>query len=101
MFFSNEFSPTLKQKDMTIDFKITTWERVHIPEHIENKVMNKLRKGLIQNSNDLYRFFEDEGLSINIVENVDSPVEVEENGGYPTIEVRKRKETLWTNTPKN
>jgi hypothetical protein len=76
---------------MKVDFKITTWERVEIPEENKDEVFAKIKDGTITSANDLFDLTLENGkqmdLSCNKLIDVDEQMTVEENGGCSTIEV--------------
>jgi len=70
---------------MYIDFKITTWERVHIEdESLKDKIVAALKSGEIASSNDVFKF--DMVADIETLYDSESQMTVEENGGFSTIE---------------
>ena len=76
---------------MKVDFKITTWERVEIPEEYKDEVLAKLEDGTITSASDLFNFVPSDGkqmdLDCNQIEGTDEQMSVSENGGCSTIEV--------------
>ena len=46
------FSPN--QNDMFIDFKITTWERVQVPNECKAEVLEGIKDGTITSTNDIF-----------------------------------------------
>jgi hypothetical protein len=73
---------------MHIDFKIITWERVEIPEEKEEEVLELLKQGKIQSSNDIFENIEEEwiGLSYDVIAETEQQISIEENKGYSTIQ---------------
>jgi len=69
---------------MYIDFKITTWERVEIPQELEAVVKNELAQGNITSAIDLFDL--DDSMKCEKLPDFDEPMSPEENGGQPTIE---------------
>ena len=87
---------------MKFDFKITTWERVTVPEELEDKVHQAIKDGRITSSNSLYDFLEEEGHCVDaeysIIDEVEEQMTVEGNGGASTIEVLDdNSKTIWAN----
>ena len=86
---------------MYVDFKVTTWERVQIPEEIKEDVLNKIKTGEINSADDIFSEFDHENLSCDVIDEIPTEqMSVEENGGSSTIEVYKDKDTpttLWQN----
>lgn len=91
---------------MHIDFKVTTWERVEIPEGKEKEVLSKIKDGSISSGNDLFDLFNDDGnLTCDKLDDTDEPMTPEENGGSSTMEVweqvtlegNKPMECTWNN----
>lgn len=76
---------------MHVDFKITAWERVQIPEEMEEEVLKGLKDGTIQNSNDLFELVEAKGGSYDgIIAETEEQILPSENDGQPTIEFFKQ-----------
>ena len=74
---------------MQVDFKVTTWERINVPSEHEEKVIEKLQNGEIQNANDLSEYLESLdcwGVYDGILEETSEQMSVEENDGCSTIE---------------
>jgi predicted HAD superfamily phosphohydrolase len=77
---------------MHIDFKITTWERVEIPNENKKEVMSRLEDETIESANDLfnYQLKEDDSfmnLTHEKLDNVSDQMTIDENNGCSTIEV--------------
>lgn len=73
---------------MYLDFKVTSWERLYIPEELSKQVEEKLKSGEIQTANDVIGLFGDRGVDYEgIIEGVEEQMTVEENGGSSTIEL--------------
>lgn len=72
---------------MKIDFKITSWERIIIPDEIGADIPLKVRKGEITSVNDIFEQYNDGDFTFKPIDNTDEQMEVSENGGFPTIEV--------------
>lgn len=71
---------------MYIDFKITTWERVYVPDEQKDNVLELLKNKTIESSNDMYNELDAEQLSLEKLDEVEEQMTVEENGGMSTIE---------------
>lgn len=70
---------------MYIDFKITTWERVHIgDESLKDRIVAALKSGEITSANDVFAL--DKDADREILYDVEEQMTVEENGGCSTIE---------------
>lgn len=70
---------------MYIDFKITTWERVNVPDAYVDEVLKLVTMGIIENSGDLMSRIDNcalEGMS-----EVDEAMTPSENSGCATVEV--------------
>lgn len=81
---------------MYIDFKITTWERIHIKdESLKDKIVAALKSGEITSADDVFEF--DEEAYIETLYEVESQMTVEENGGCSTIEAYEDKTLLYEN----
>lgn len=73
---------------MYLDFKVTSWERVYVPEELSKQVEEKLKSGEIKTANDAIGLFEDKGVYYEgHIEEVEEQMTVEENGGCSTIEL--------------
>lgn len=70
---------------MHVDFKISTWERIEIPEGKESQVKKLIESGEIESANDLSEFLG--GTSSERLMETDEQMTLEENGGYSTIEI--------------
>jgi len=79
---------------MNIDIKVTSWERITIPEQIEKEVVKMLKDGhsimdIIGKYKDLY---------VEQLEYTSEFLEVEDNGGNPTVELLDDEgEIIWDN----
>lgn len=85
---------------MKFDFKITTWERVEVPEELEAAVLAKIESGDIWTTNQVLEFVEDMGgrADWEIIPECEEYITPEENGGAATIEVMEDGEFLYTNS---
>lgn len=78
---------------MYIDFKITTWERVHIEdEFLKDRIVAALKGGEITSANDVFAL--DENAGHEVLDEAESQMTVEENGGYSTIEAYEGEDIL-------
>lgn len=86
---------------MNVDFKVTTWERVSVPDELKDAVLEALNNGRIQTSNDLINFLDDRDShgEYSIIAEVEEQMTPEENGGQATIEVEGESydKPLWKN----
>lgn len=71
---------------MDVDFKITAWERVSIPEKFREEVEHALKNGKIQTANDLNWMFEEDVDYQGVLAETEEQMIPEENGGFATIE---------------
>lgn len=70
---------------MHVDFKITTWERIEIPEEHQSEVLDKIKKGIISIPQDVCEEIgHDETEMLN---DYKEEITIEENDGQRTIEV--------------
>ncbi len=72
---------------MQIDFKITTWERITIPQELEDQVIKAIQNEEITNADDLFELFGDECFNEGILSDVSQQMSIEENDYNATIEV--------------
>jgi len=70
---------------MHVDFKITTWERVEVPEEHEAEIKAKIEDGTITSASDMFDHLEN--IECEKLTDVDEQMEIEENGFCSTIEV--------------
>lgn len=70
---------------MYLDFKITAWERVYIPEEIQEEVIQKLKSGEIRTKVDALNHFKKEGAVFDDTIGIETMC-LEENRGHSTIE---------------
>ena len=84
---------------MYAEFKITNWERVRVPSEIEDEVMEKIKSGEIESSNELLEEYPECTFEGEMEDCVADQMSLEANGGFSTIEVRKAKGELvsWGN----
>jgi len=73
---------------MQFDFKVTSWQRITVPQEQEEKVLDAIKRGDINTASDVYNFLADEGnvSSENLLE-TETEITLEDNGGFSTIEV--------------
>lgn len=73
-----------------INFKVTTWEVVQIPDELVDIVKQGIEDGTITSSGDLYDMPELEDVDLDLEFTDDGPdqLSVEENNGEFTIELR-------------
>ncbi len=82
---------------MYVDFKITTWERIRIPEDEESKIKDGLITGELISGDDVFN-----ALDVGNVEFIDGvpseQMDVSENDGQSTIELyNDGGDMLWNN----
>jgi hypothetical protein len=84
---------------MHVDFKITTWERVFIPESDREKVLELLKSKTVESAEDLFNELDADDLIREEVEEVSIQMTVEENDGNSTIEMYEETGSpiLWQN----
>lgn len=83
---------------MYVDFKITCWERVSIPEERKEEIIEKIKNGTISTANDLFEEYEDEVHLEGVIAETEEYMIPEENDGQATIEIgEKGEETFFTN----
>jgi len=82
---------------MHIDFKITTWDRVHILSQDEEEVRLAIKNGELTSQQD-FSILGIEG-SWEKLDDVDEQMSVEENSGNATVEVwENNDERIYKNT---
>jgi len=72
---------------MQIDFKITTWERITIPQELEQEVIKAIQNEEITSADDLIEMFGDECFNEGILSDVSQQMSIEENDHNATIEI--------------
>ena len=84
---------------MKVDFKVTTWERVEVPEEHKESVLEAIKSGEISTAQDIFNFLVDDdgGLSCHKLDETDEQMTVDENGGNSTIEVLDGEEYVFHN----
>lgn len=75
---------------MNVDFKITAWERVSIPDNRKEEVLKALKDGTISTANDLIDFLEKKNETDyqyeGMVVESENQLSLELNEGFSTIE---------------
>ena len=85
---------------MQVDFKITTWERVHVPENHSATIQAALKDETITSATDIFDMLSEDGADDLIYEqlhNMNEQMTVKENGRCSTIEILEGSETTWQN----
>ena len=83
---------------MQIDFKITTWERISVPQELEEQVIKAIQNEEITNADDLFELFGDECFNEGILSDVSQQMSIEENDDNATIEIINDKgDTIFDN----
>ena len=72
---------------MQIDFKITTWERITIPQELGLKVIKAIQNEEITSADDLIEMFGDDCFNEGILSDVSQQMTIEENDDNATIEI--------------
>ena len=73
---------------MQFDFKVTSWQRITVPQEQEEKVLDAIKRGDINTASDVYNFLADEGnVSSETLLETETEMTLEDNGGFSTIEV--------------
>jgi hypothetical protein len=91
---------------MFFDFKITTWERITVPEEHEAAILEKIKSGEITTGNDLYAAMDeidtDELVCRDVLHETEDSMTPEENGGCATIEILDdKRDKIWSNEKNN
>ena len=87
----------------SIDYKITAWCRLHLPDGIDlEEVKRELEKGtdvleLAYGDNILKSKKAYESVTWEYLEETEEILEIEENAGFSTIELMNDDETIWFN----
>ena len=72
---------------MQVDFKITTWERITIPQELGLKVIKAIQNEEITSADDLIEMFGDDCFNEGILSDVSQQMTIEENDHNATIEI--------------
>lgn len=72
---------------MQVDFKITTWERITVPQELQEAVIKAIANESITNADDLIEMFGDDCFYEGILTDVSQEMSIDENDGNATIEV--------------
>ena len=90
---NNQQKPTIMQ----VDFKITTWERVEIPQEYQDQVIEALKSGEVSTAEDLIQLLA-EATYEGVIAETDEQMTPEDNGGCSTIDVLDEEgNTIWKN----
>jgi hypothetical protein len=83
---------------MQIDFKITTWERISVPQELQEAVTKAIANEEITCADDLIEMFGDDCFNEGILSDVSQQMTIEENDHNATIEVINDKgDTIFDN----
>lgn len=90
---------------MHIDFKVTAWERVEIPQGFEDKALELIKSGAVNSANDLFEKIEcADDMDCDFIVGAEEQMTPHENDNEATIEVYKEhtnytapSEPIWTN----
>jgi hypothetical protein len=88
---------------MYVDFKIEAWERVTIPEEMEELIKEKLASKEIETSNELIEFLDENSdghfAFEGVIDETEVSIKPENQDGYRTIEMSEkgREEVIFTN----
>jgi hypothetical protein len=83
---------------MQIDFKITTWERISVPQELQEAVTKAIANEEITCADDLIEMFGDDCFNEGILSDVSQQMTIEENDDNATIEVINDKgDTIFDN----
>lgn len=80
-----------------VDFKITSWERVSIDDERLDEVLEKIKNGEIQTSNDLVYTLNDDCSFEGVLYETEEQLSLQDNDGYSTIEIIQDGRTLYGN----
>ena len=80
---------------MDFDFKITVWERVTVPEDMEQTILDKIKNGEIQNSCDIKDLVPE--AVVDLLHDTESQMLPEENDNLCTIDVMENGESIYQN----
>ena len=87
--------------DLEFDFKITTWERVTVPEEYQAEVLEQVEAGKIDSANDIFDYIYEKYGDCNVqreeIETAQEQMTVLQNNGQPTVEVLDNGEDVWDN----
>lgn len=72
---------------MHVDFKITTWERVEVPEGKEEEILQAIKDGKITSAEELCQYDPENIDGSEHLVNCDEQMSLEKNEGFSTIEV--------------
>jgi len=72
-----------------VDFKVTIWEKVQIKDECLAEVIEKIKSGKIQSSNDLIDtdYTDGDDGNYETIAETEEQLSLEDNGGESTIEV--------------
>ncbi len=82
---------------MKVDFKETVWESIEVNDDVADQILEDIKSGKISSVADLYNEYGDDCLDSEVLLETSEQMTIEENEGNATIEVRKGKETVYSN----
>lgn len=89
---------------MTFEFKVTTWERVTVDKDVEDEVFQAIKDNIISSSDELFDYLYRNSTRENtpysdmdILIDSNEQMNLIENEGNATIEVRDKFNVLWDN----
>lgn len=73
---------------MYLDFKVTAWERVFVPDNLKQELLKQLKDGKILSSNDVLDLEDSTGIYFNgMIAGTEEQMIPEEQDGFSTIEL--------------
>ena len=82
---------------MQVDFKISVWERVEVPEEKKEMVLKALKNGEVSTANELLELIDD-ATYFGKMDDTEEDLTPADNNDNPTIDVlNENGETIWQN----
>jgi len=85
---------------MQFDFKVTIWRRIKVDTHQEEKVLQAIKNGTINNVDDIYTLLDQNGdanIESEMLLDFCEQMSLTENDGCSTIEVYNNGEQVFKN----
>ncbi|MEA2037237.1 MAG: hypothetical protein U9O94_07015 [Nanoarchaeota archaeon] len=82
---------------MNIDFKITIWERIGIPEELEEEILAKFKSGEFEDYHQMTDAYPEEEFPSVILYGSEEAMTLDDNKGNSTFEIMSDGKTLYSN----
>lgn len=89
---------------MKFEFKTTVWETVDFPEKYNEEVLQAIKDGKINSSEDIFTFLAEKGehnVDCKVLSNTSEQMIPDEQDGQSTIEISDSTSSIWNNGTQN